>query len=109
MTDWIPVSTVPKCKYVLVTGIDSGGRKWRDVAVHLGGGEFVDKYGADTAPTHWIQLPECPGVNAVKCHLCGLPAACVGHYGSHTIDWPACNACCPHDVCRPIEYPGDQS
>jgi len=51
-------------EYVLISGVNESGIKWRDVGVYRGKSsgipDFVDKYGATSTPTHWMKLPECP-------------------------------------------------
>jgi hypothetical protein len=60
---WIPVSEkMPDCMYVLMAGRSSSGTDWRDVGVYRGDGDFVDKYGSGSHPTHWRPLPAAPEV-----------------------------------------------
>jgi len=58
---WISVKDrLPDCMYVLLSGVSRDGIVWRDVGVYRGDGDFRDKYGADSHPTHWMPLPEPP-------------------------------------------------
>lgn len=58
-TLWNPVSQQPTQRFVLLAGVNGDGTPWRDVGVYRNG-EYVDKYGADSHPTHWMPLPEPP-------------------------------------------------
>jgi hypothetical protein len=60
---WVPVGEkMPDCMYVLMAGRSSSGTDWRDVGVYRGDGDFVDKYGSGSHPTHWRPLPAAPEV-----------------------------------------------
>lgn len=66
--EWTRVEDrLPVERFVLLAGPMAGGRGyWRDAGVHLGNGDFRDKNGATTHPTHWRPLPAEPVPRAIS-------------------------------------------
>ena len=61
---WVPCSIHPDEKFVLVCGYSTESKRWwRDVAVHMGDGRFVDKHGAGVTPLFWQPMPLPPEID----------------------------------------------
>lgn len=77
-SQWQPIEIEPTEQFLLLSGVNSDGKRWRDVGVYQGSDEagrhFVDKYGAGSQPTHWMPLPSVPDAAPVAERQIECPA-----------------------------------
>jgi hypothetical protein len=65
---WIPVSeSMPQDGDEILIAESAGGGKWNiEAGMYEGEGHFIDGYGQRCVPSHWMPLPNPPGVVPVR-------------------------------------------